>query len=58
MNEKEKVRLCAEFLVRCLDNGWEKKDLDGLEKIWWDFDGWRYSKSDERREFHFGSQGE
>ena len=44
MNERQKVKLCAEFLVECLSWGWEKKDIDRLEKIWWDSEGWKYQR--------------
>lgn len=53
MNEKQKVKLCAEFLVYCLSYGWEKTDLDRLEKIWWDSEGWKYQHP--RMVMQFGS---
>ncbi len=29
------IRKCAEWLRACLEIGWEKKDLDDLERIFW-----------------------
>ena len=28
------VRVCGEWLVKCLDLGWKHKDLDRLEALW------------------------
>jgi len=42
MNKRVKVRLCAEFLVRCLAYGWKREELDRLEQIWWKYRGWEY----------------
>lgn len=36
-------RLCAEFLFRCLSMGWKKSDLDELERIWMDHEGWKHT---------------
>ena len=30
------IKECANWLVCCLEAGWEKKDLAALEKLWWD----------------------
>ncbi len=37
MTERTKAaqRSCAEWLVGCLNDGWQKSDLDLLEDIWW-----------------------
>ncbi len=43
MNQRDKVRLCAEYLAQCL-KGWTKDDLDSLERIWWNGDGWKCTK--------------
>lgn len=29
------IRRCATWLAFCLSIGWERKDLDELERIWW-----------------------
>jgi len=29
------IKLCAEFLSKCLSFGWGKESLAGLEKVWW-----------------------
>jgi len=29
------IKLCAEFLLKCLSFGWKKETLAGLERIWW-----------------------
>ena len=44
MNYKTKARLCAEFLVKCIEAGWAKKDLDQLEQIWWKGRAWKHTK--------------
>lgn len=31
------VRLCAEWLKKCLDLGWPKSAIDDLEKLWWKY---------------------
>jgi len=31
------LKLCAEWLVACLEIGWSKSDLDDLEKLWWKY---------------------
>ena len=41
MNDKEKSRRCGEWLARCLSEGWRRADLDALEQLWWDKEGWR-----------------
>ena len=30
------IKMCADWLSVCLNNGWKKHQLDGLEKIWWE----------------------
>jgi hypothetical protein len=30
-------RKCAEWLVKCLELGWRKDQLNALEKTWWKF---------------------
>lgn len=44
MRHREKARLCAEFMVKCLSMGWRKCDLGELEAIWWDGEAWQYTK--------------
>ena len=29
------VRQCAEWLATCLQLGWQRRDLDALEAMWW-----------------------
>lgn len=31
------ARNCAEWLKFCLDIGWPKPSLDGLESLWWKY---------------------
>ena len=38
------LRECAEALVYLLRIGWTKKDLDLLEKLWWDTKPYRDQK--------------
>ena len=33
---RQAVKKCGEWLASCLEIGWSKQDLDGLEKIWWE----------------------
>ena len=33
---REAVRRCAEWLALCLRWGWQKEDLDFLERLWWE----------------------
>lgn len=30
------VKSCAEWLNYCLEIGWDKSQLDALEKLWWE----------------------
>lgn len=30
------IRTCAEWLAFCIRIGWPRRDLDALERIWWD----------------------
>lgn len=30
----KKIKKCAEWLAYCLDIGWSKNDLDGLQELW------------------------
>ncbi len=46
MYKGDKVRLCGEFLVKCLAGGWTKDDLDMLEESWWEGEAWQYRNSD------------
>lgn len=32
----KKVKKCAEWLAYCLEIGWDKSQLDALEKLWMD----------------------
>lgn len=41
MRDSEKWRLCAEWLRFCLSIGWAKSDLDALERVFWQCDGWK-----------------
>lgn len=34
---KKGIERCANWLHYCLSIGWDKKDLDGLEKIFWTY---------------------
>ena len=31
------IKKCEEWLSYCLSVGWDKKDLDGLEKLFWKY---------------------
>ena len=31
------LRECAEWLVKCLEFGWSRDDLDALEALWWEY---------------------
>lgn len=35
MKSKRAVRVCGEWLAACLRMGWDRKDLDRLEDLWW-----------------------
>jgi len=37
MRTQKALMGCAKWLSHCLDMGWEKSALDGLEKIWWEY---------------------
>jgi hypothetical protein len=30
------IQKCAEWLAYCLSIGWKKRDLDRLERLWWE----------------------
>jgi hypothetical protein len=30
----KKIKKCAEWLASCLEIGWSKNDLDGLQELW------------------------
>lgn len=34
---RKSVKNCAKWLAYCLEIGWQKSDLEDLEKIWWKF---------------------
>lgn len=34
--KNKKIKKCAEWLAYCLEIGWDKSQLDGLEKLWMD----------------------
>lgn len=36
MREDQAIKKCAEWLAGCLKSGWDKKHLDGLQRIWWE----------------------
>lgn len=33
---RQAIQKCTEWLSSCVNIGWPKRDLDALEKIWWD----------------------
>jgi len=33
---REAIKLCAMWLLFCLNNGWKKEQLEALEKLWWE----------------------
>ena len=37
MKTSRAIKKCAEWLAYCLSIGWNKKSLDGLERIWWEY---------------------
>jgi len=44
VSKQTKIRLCAEWLSFCLSIGWPKSDLDALQKIFVDNEGWKTFK--------------
>ena len=40
MNINQKARLCAEWMNYCLSIGWPKRDLDGLQRVFYRCRGW------------------
>lgn len=44
MNELRKAQLCNEWLQYCLSIGWKKADLDALQKIFEELEGWKTFK--------------
>jgi|WetSurMetagenome_2_1015567.scaffolds.fasta_scaffold00103_11 hypothetical protein len=37
MKNTKAIMNCAKWLSYCLKIGWNKKDIDELEKLWWKF---------------------
>lgn len=37
MKSKKAMYKCANWLLYCIKIGWDKKDLDGLEILWWQY---------------------
>jgi hypothetical protein len=37
MRTQDALIACARWLSYCLSIGWDRKDLDRLEQIWWEF---------------------
>jgi hypothetical protein len=37
MKTNKAIKECARWLAYCMEIGWEKKDLDMLEKLWWKY---------------------
>jgi len=35
VKSKKAIQKCANWLAFCLRIGWDKKDLDKLEDLWW-----------------------
>ena len=44
MTEIRKARLLNEWLRYCLSAGWKKSDLDGLQAIFYQHEGWKTFK--------------
>jgi hypothetical protein len=47
MKTNKAIKECARWLAYCIEIGWEKKDLDMLEKLWWKYHGDTPSKGTE-----------
>jgi hypothetical protein len=39
MKTNKAIKECARWLAYCMEIGWDKKDLDMLEKLWWKYHG-------------------
>ena len=35
MNRTQAARICANWLILCLADGWSRSSLDWLEVLWW-----------------------
>ncbi len=40
VKSKKAIQKCANWLAFCLRIGWDKKDLDKLEDLWWQGHNW------------------
>ena len=37
MRSQKALRQCAEWLAFCLRIGWQRSQLDDLERLWWQY---------------------
>ena len=44
MTDLKKAKLCSEWLGYCLSIGWNKTDLDALQRIFEEMEGWKTFK--------------
>lgn len=36
MRSQKAAKACAQWLVFCLRIGWQRSQLDALERVWWE----------------------